>query len=146
MPQSSGHQSATWTGSTDVILGAYYYQALSQDFDGFAHVSYQVPFKTRFDYRPGNKVNLSAGIRYMAYTNWVPQLQVNVSHRNRDTGANADTENSAGTFVYLSPGASFFAGKSTQIYGFVQVPLYRNLDGYQLAPRWTASVGVAHEF
>ena len=134
------------TGSTDLILGAYYYQALSQDFDGFTHISFQSAVDTRFEYRPGNKVNLSAGLRYMAYTNWVPQVQLNISRRSRDQGANADVENSAGSFVYLSPGASLLAAEHTQLYGFVQIPLHSNLDGWQLAPRWTASVGLAHEF
>jgi hypothetical protein len=134
------------TGSTDVILGAYYYQALSQDFDGVLHISYQFPVTTRFDYRPGNQVTMTAGLRYMAYTNWVPQLQLNISHRNQDSGINADVDNSAGTFVYLSPGLSFLATKQTQLYGLVQIPLYHNLDGWQLAPRWTATVGITHEF
>lgn len=134
------------TGSTDVILGAYYYQALSQNFDGFAHVMYQAAFKTRFDYRPGNQVNLSAGLRYMAYADWVPQLQINVSHRRQDEGANADTADSAGSFVYLSPGLSYAAGAGTQLYGFVQIPLHSNLSGWQLAPHWTASLGLSHAF
>jgi hypothetical protein len=134
------------TGSTDLILGAYYYQALSQDFDGVVHVNYQFPIRTRFDYRPGNQFTVSAGLRYMALTNWVPQLQLNVAHRNRDSGVNADADNSAGTFVYLSPGVSLVASKHTQVYGLVQVPIYHDLEGWQLAPRWTATVGLSHEF
>lgn len=134
------------TGSTDVILGAYYYEALSQDFDGFIHASFQTAFKTRFDYRPGNKTNLSLGVRYMAYTRWVPQLQLNVAHKSKDTGANADTPDSAGTLMYLSPGLSYLASKHTQLYGFVQLPVHQHLEGWQLAPRWTATAGLTHEF
>ncbi len=134
------------TGSTDLILGAYYYQALSQDFDGFAHITFQSAFKTGFDFRPGNQVSASTGVRYLAFADWVPQLQVNVSHRSRDQGANADVEDSAGTFIYVSPGVSYLAGKSTQLYGFVQLPAYRNLDGWQLAPRWTATIGIQYAF
>jgi hypothetical protein len=134
------------TGSTDVILGAYYYQALSQDFDGVLHANYQFPVATRFDYRPGNQVTLSAGLRYMALSSWVPQVQLNISHRDQDSGVNADVENSAGTFVYLSPGVSYLATKQTQVYGLVQIPVYHNLDGWQLAPRWTATLGISHEF
>ena len=33
-----------------------------------------------------------------------------------------------------------------QAYAFVQVPVYSNLDGYQLFPRWTASVGISAGF
>ena len=134
------------TGSTDVILGAYYYQALSQDFDGVVHVNYQFPVRSRFDYRPGNQINLSTGLRYMALTNWVPQLQLNFAHRDQDSGTNADVDNSAGTFVYLSPGVSYLSGKHTQVYGLVQIPVYHQLDGWQLAPRWTATLGISHRF
>jgi hypothetical protein len=31
------------------------------------------------------------------------------------------------------------------VYGFVQVPVYSNLYGYQLFPRWTASVGASYD-
>ena len=134
------------TGSTDVILGAYYYQALSQDFDGFAHVSYEFPVTSRFEYRPGNSFNLSGGVRYITETSWVPQFQLNVTHKNRDSGANADVDNSEGTFVYVSPGLAYMSATHTQFYGFVQLPVYQNLDGYQLAPRWTATVGFSHAF
>jgi hypothetical protein len=32
------------------------------------------------------------------------------------------------------------------LYGFVQLPLYSKLDGYQVFPHWTASVGVSYAF
>ncbi len=134
------------TGSTDLILGAYYYRALSQDFDGFAHINYQFSVASRFDYRPGNYFNLSSGVRYITQTSWVPQLQFNLSNRSQDSGANADVDNSGGTFLYLSPGLSFLGTKHTQLYGFVQIPVYQNLTGWQLAPRSTFSIGVSHEF
>lgn len=134
------------TGSTDVILGAYYYQALSQDYDGSLHFRYQFPVKTRFDYRPGNQLTISGGLRYMAFDDWVPQVQLNISHRNRDTGVNADVDNTAGTFAYLSPGLSYATSRATQVYALVQLPVYQNLDGWQIAPRWTASVGISHRF
>jgi len=134
------------TGSTDVILGAYYYQALSQDFDGVLHMTYQFPVRSRFENRPGNQALVSGGLRYMAFDDWVPQLQLNIAHRNRDTGVNADVDNSAGTFVYLSPGLSYTYSQTTQLYGLVQIPVYHQLDGWQLAPRWTATLGLSHRF
>ena len=33
-----------------------------------------------------------------------------------------------------------------KLYGFVQWPLYQNLNGYQLAPKYTASVGLQLAF
>lgn len=79
-------------------------------------------------------------------------LPFQVSDRHRfgsdleETGVNADVDNSAGTFVYLSPGIAYQGAKRTQLYGLIQIPVYHNLDGWQLAPRWTATTGISHAF
>ncbi len=139
------------TGSTDLIVGAYYYQAISQDWDAFVNGSFQGAVMQRLnqpgnDYRPGNLAGLSFGLRYEASPKWVPQLQVNLSHKGADQGALADTLDTAGTVAYLSPGITVSVSKNLQLYGFVQLPVYSKLDGYQLFPRWTATMGVSHAF
>ncbi len=139
------------TGSTDVIVGAYYYRAISQDFDMFANGQFQGAVLHRMDqpgndFRPGNFATLSVGVRYEANPHWVPQLQVNLSRKEADQGALADTENTAGTVVYLSPGVTVRVLHNLHAFGFVQVPVYSKLEGYQLFPRWTASVGASYAF
>lgn len=139
------------TGSTDAIVGAYYYQAVSQDFDAFVNGQYQAAVAHKLDapgadYRPGNLASLSFGLRYEAHPDWVPQLQVNLTHKSHDQGALADTADTAGTVAYLSPGLSVTVAGGWQAYGFVQLPVYSHLDGYQLFPHWTASVGVSTVF
>jgi hypothetical protein len=139
------------TGSTDIIVGGYYYQAVSQDFDAFVSGEFQSAVAQQLDqqdadYRPGNQANLSMGLRYMANPKIIPQIQVNLNHRSADQGALADTANSAGTVAYLSPGISARIMDKAQLYGFVQLPVYRKLDGYQLAPKWMASVGLSYGF
>jgi hypothetical protein len=139
------------TGSTDIIVGGYYYQPVSQDFDAFVNVQFQAAVMENLDqpgedYRPGNLATVSFGARYEADPKIVPQLQVNITRKSADGGALADTLDSAGTVAYLSPGVSASVMKGTQMYAFVQLPVYRNLDGYQLFPRWTASIGVRHTF
>ena len=139
------------TGSTDIIVGAYYYQAVSQNFDVFISGQFQSAVKeeldkTGADYRPGNLITVSFGTRYEANPRIVPQLQINLSHHGADQGALADTTDTAGTAAYLSPGISVGVVKNLQAYGFVQLPIYRRLDGYQLFPRWTASVGMGYSF
>ncbi len=138
-------------GSTDLIVGGYYFQPVSQDFDAFVNGQYQFSVKQQLnqsgeDYRPGNSVNLSFGLRYEANPLVVPQLQINLTNKRADTGALADTTDTAGTVAYLSPGISMAAMKNTQVYAFLQVPVYSNLSGYQLFPRYTASVGVSYHF
>lgn len=134
------------TGSTDVILGAYYYRAVSENFGAFANAQFQSAIGHKQnqpgnDFRPGNATTLSVGLRYEANPKWLPQVQVNVSHKDADQGALADVPDSAGTVVYLSPGMTVEVISRLHLYGFVQLPIYSNLDGYQLFPHWTAAIG-----
>ena len=139
------------TGSTDLVLGAYYYQAVSQNFDAFINGQYQFAMLHKLDrpgedFRPGNLVNVSVGLRYEKNPHIVPQLQVNITHKSSDQGALADAADSAGTVIYLSPGVTAMVAPNTHVYGFVQLPVYSQLQGYQLFPRWTATVGMSHAF
>ncbi|MBN8745318.1 MAG: transporter [Thiomonas arsenitoxydans] len=139
------------TGSTDLIVGAYAYQAISQDFDAFVSGQFQAAVAHKLDtpgedYRPGNLASLSFGLRDEARPDFVPQVQVNITHKSHDQGALADTADTAGTVAYLSPGLSATLVKGWQAYGFVQLPVYSRLDGYQLFPHWTASLGISTAF
>jgi len=139
------------TGTTDIIVGGYYYRAVSQDYDTFVNAQYQMAVAQKLDtpgedFRPGDFAAVNTGLRYVANPQWVPQLQLNITHRNHDEGALADVGDSAGTAVYLSPGITANMAKVWQVYGFVQVPVYSRLSGYQLFPHWTASVGLSRGF
>ena len=139
------------TGSTDLIVGAYYYQAVSQDFDAFIDGQFQTAVEHNLDhagedYRPGNLATVSFGLRYEADPKIVPQLQVNIIDKGHDQGALADTADTAGTATYLSPGVTLKVLHNTSIYGFVQVPVYSHLEGYQLFPKWTATAGAGYVF
>jgi hypothetical protein len=139
------------TGSTDAILGAYYYQAISQNFDAFINGQVQIAIAHNLDlpgsdFRPGTSENLSFGLRYEENPRYVPQLQVNVTHKSPDQGALADNTDTAGTVVYLSPGLTAMLIDHIHAYGFVQRPVFSNLNGYQVFPHWTGSVGLSYAF
>jgi hypothetical protein len=139
------------TGSTDVIVGAFYYQAVSQNYDAFANVRFQAAAlealgQVNANYRPGNLATVSVGLRYERTPEWVPQLQINYTHKSPDQGALADITDSAGDVVYVSPGVTFRLADGVHAYGFLQVPIYSQLIGYQLFPRWTANAGVSYAF
>ena len=139
------------TGSTDLIVGGYYYRAVSENFDAFANVQFQSAVAHKQDqpgndFRPGNTASMSVGLRYEAHPGWVPQLQVNLLHKSADQGALADTTDTAGTVAYLSPGITLRVMDHLHVFGFAQVPVYSRLDGYQLFPRWTATVGGSYGF
>lgn len=139
------------TGSTDLILGAYYFQPVSQDFDAFASAQFQTAVRHKLDqfgqdFRPGNLSTFTVGLRYEERPNITPQIQLNLSRKAHDQGALADRPNTAGTAVYLSPGVTMSVLSHLQVYGFVQLPVYSNLQGYQVFPRWTATVGASYAF
>ena len=139
------------TGSTDIIVGAYYYRAVGHSFDAFANVQYQSAVTSKQsqpgnDFRPGNSTSVTFGVRYEQDPHWVPQLQMNLLHKNVDRGALADITDTAGDVAYLSPGLTARVVGSLYVYGFAQIPVYSNLVGNQLFPRYTFSVGGSYAF
>jgi hypothetical protein len=134
------------TGTTDVIVGAYYFNDFGKDWSYFIQSTYQSAVDSKDHYRPGDGFNLNLGLRYLGFDSVVPQLQLNGRHVERDSGDNADTISTGGTLVYLSPGVVVPVGRETSVYGFVQVPIYQEVNGVQLTPRYTFSLGVHRTF
>lgn len=132
------------TGTTDLLLGLYHFGTLSQNWDYFAQGMLQLPLAEREGYQTGASLNVNAGVRYMASETVIPQIQVNGKTGRRDGGVNADTENSGGTVLYLSPGVTIGISERLKAYGYLQVPVYQHVNGYQLAPRATFSLGVRY--
>jgi len=134
------------TGTVDAIVGAYHFDLLSQNWGYFAQGLYQRALDYREGYQPGDSLNLNVGVRYMAFSSITPQLQVNFLAKQRDRGANADQVSTGGTVAYLSPGVIAPITKDTSAYAFVQLPMYQNLNGVQLAPRFILSAGLRFVF
>ncbi len=134
------------TGTTDAIVGAYYFDAFSKDWSHFAQATYQSALNSKDQYRPGDGFNLNLGLRYMGFDSVLPQLQLNARRVARDAGGNADAISTGGTLIYLSPGVVVPVGKQASLYGFLQVPVYQNVNGVQLTPRSTVSLGVHYTF
>ena len=134
------------SGTTDAILGLYYLDTLSKNWDYFAQGIVQRALNSSDRYRPGDGVNLNVGLRYMGNEYFMPQIQLNARHVMRDEGANADTVSTGGTLVYLSPGVTVPVTQKMSLYSFVQVPVYQNVNGVQLTPRYTATVGARYAF
>jgi hypothetical protein len=139
------------TGSTDIIVGVYYFQAISLNFQFFANAQFQSAVSSKQDqpgndFRPGNTTTVSLGLRYEENRKLIPQLQVNLLHKSVDQGALADVYDTAGYVAYLSPGLNAQVADKLHVYGFVQVPFYSDLVGYQLFPRYTFSLGASYAF
>ena len=142
------------TGTTDIIVGAYYHDNWSDDLSYFGQVLYQRALNSSnmanagngTSYRPGDSWNVNAGLRYEAL-DWIqPTLQINSRFVKADSGVAADTYATGGTLVYLTPGAIIPVGKSASIYSSVQLPIYQRVNGVQLTPSYIFSVGAKFNF
>ena len=123
-------------------MGAFTFGALSRDWDYFAQGMLQQPLNSRDGFKPGTGVNLNAGFRYMGIEGLTPSIQVNARIEGREVGANADVANSGATLLYLSPGVNFQFTPRLHGYAFVQVPFYQHVNGLQIEPRYTATLGI----
>jgi hypothetical protein len=130
------------TGTTDLLVGIYNFGAVNRDWDYFTEAIVQQPLNSREDFKPGTGVNVSIGARYMSFQDWRPQIQLNARVEGRESGANADVENSGATLVYLSPGVNVKVAPNTAAYAYVQLPIYQRVNGLQLEPRYSVSIGV----
>jgi hypothetical protein len=138
------------TGTTDLILGVYFFHALSDKWEYFTQASSQIALNSSImaggSYKPGNNVNTNFGVRYQGFESIVPTLQLNARYARRDLGEAADTFATGGTLVYLTPGAIFRVSSKASVYANAQIPLYQNVNGIQLAPRYILSAGARFTF
>ncbi len=134
------------TGTTDLLLGVYNFDAISQDWGYFAQALLQQSLDSRDGFKPGTGLNVSFGVRYTANGTFQPQVQINARAEKREQGINADAENSGATLVYLSPGLTWKFTPRLSAYTFLQVPLDQRVSGLQLEATQFISVGLHYHF
>jgi hypothetical protein len=139
------------TGSTDLLLGGYYSGGLDK-LGWFAQGLWQHAVASQAGYTPGDAITLNAGVRYADMGQAVvPLLQVNYVHRNIDRGnlVNVKFDGSpltGGDLVYVAPGVSARLGAGFSAYGYVQFPVFQDVNGVQLTPKQIYSVGIRKTF
>jgi len=135
------------TGTTDALLGVFLHGAAPQTpWSWFTRASLVLPMTSRADYKPGRQLQLDAGVRYAATTSVGAMLQVNANFKGRDSGADAEPEDSGQRQVFVSPGVSWNVTRDAQLYAFVQLPVYQAVNGVQLTADWSALAGVSFRF
>jgi len=135
------------SGTTDALLGAYFSSQLPlKNFSWFVQGLFQAALNERQQFKPGNKFGLDLGTRYEAGERVALMLQFNYLYKARDSGAEAEPEDSGGNFVFVSPGASWNLTKDLQLYGFVQVPIYQKVNGVQLTADYGLVLGLSSRF
>lgn len=140
------------TGSTDLILGYYYFnQAPGKNWGWFISGQIQAAVQIKDDYRPGTKTNFDFGASYALAPQFTGLLQINLQHQRRDSGANANLA-SGGHSINFSPGLAYSLNDNTRIYGFVQIAAHQytkadpETGSGQLTAPWSFSLGVNHRF
>lgn len=135
------------TGTTDLLLGAHFRHGLpARDLSWFVQGLAQLPLKERDGFKPGERLSLDAGLRYQAGANLGLLLQANLLLRGRDTGAQAETEDSGARSLWLSPGLSYALGSDWEAYAFLQQALYQHVNGVQLVAERAVALGVSGRF
>lgn len=86
--------------------------------------------------------NLTLTLDWSPSAAWGLSLQAPAYGRDHETVAAGDVANSGATLVYLSPGLTADLGRGVQAYAFVQVPVHQRVNGLQLEPRSSVSVGL----
>lgn len=140
------------TGSTDLLVGGFYrhHVNLRAKLFWFAQTELDLPVLTQEHYRPGLELDSAVG---MYYAGWqvdrarvAPVAQIIVSERDSDGGgASAHPVASGFQRVLLSPGLEVDL-HPMKFYADVEVPVYQNFTGNQIAAPVLIKATIAYEF
>ena len=139
------------TGSTDILLGGFYRGNLdsNQRWDWFAQGLLDVPTLIQNQYRPGVELDTAAGIDYKGFSlgrvRISPVAQAIFSYRSSDGDANANPDNSGYERLMLSPGIEFHI-HPVKIYADVEIPVFQNFTGNQVAAPVLFKVSMSYMF
>ena len=135
------------TGTTDLLLGMYWHgQMPLDDSSWFARVQGTLPMNERAGFRPGKQLSIDGGLRYGIARDVGLMLQLNYLVKGRDSGDQAEPDDSGQAQLLMSPGISWNPAKNAQVYAFVQLPLFQHVNGVQLTADWSALAGVSWRF
>lgn len=135
------------SGTTDAIIGAYYHQKLPQwNSTWFTQFQYQHALNSHNNFKPGSQFGVDAGFRYGVTDKLGALVQLNALVKQRDSGAQAEPDDSGGRYVSISPGLSYALTETFQIYGFFQKPVYQHVNGVQLTADKAFVVGLSTRF
>jgi hypothetical protein len=135
------------TGTTDALLGAYYRQAIGQrSLSWFVQANALLPLNSHDNFRPGKQFLADLGARWEATNKLALLLQLNAHWKGRDSGSEAEPEDSGSRMVSVSPGLTFAFTPQVQVYAFVQLPVYQYVNGVQLVANRSYAVGASLQF
>lgn len=134
------------TGTTDLVVGVAARRAMGMRDALIGQASITTTLNKNEDFRPGTRTEISAGWSHAYSQSLGAVLQLNLRHRQRDSGAQAEPGNSGFTTLALSPGATSATGAASTVYAYLQLPVYQKVNGIQLVPRNALALGWTTDF
>jgi hypothetical protein len=134
------------SGTVDAIVGVSARQALGLSNAVFGQASLTEALRSDEHYKPGQRTEASIGWSHAYSPTLGAVLQLNLRHKSRDSGAQAEPELSGSTMVDLSPGVTFGIGHASTFYAYVQLPVYQDVNGIQLVPKYALALGWTSDF
>ncbi|MGO9265155.1 MAG: hypothetical protein ACLQBA_09765 [Candidatus Binataceae bacterium] len=143
------------TGSTNLLLGAYKtgslpFTLMERTPSWYIQGLYDIPFLDQDHYFPGREFDGSVGVDYDfgnvgPLTELAPFLSMLGSDRTRDQGANADFKDSGYDRIIVAPGLET-AYKVLRVYFDIELPIFRNMNGFQLVNPFATKLIVSYNF
>jgi hypothetical protein len=143
------------TGSTDLLLGGYKmghvpFNIGGRPFSWFFQAIYDIPFAYQDHYKPGREFDGSLGVFYNfgevgPLSELAPMLSFLGSDRARDRGTNASPNDTGYDKFQVAPGLEVTI-HGIRVYGDVEVPIFQNMNGYQLTAAYATKLIVSYSF
>ncbi len=135
------------TGSTDAVASLYFaHQVAPMRIEWFLSGASRKNGENGLDYRFGDETVLSVGFDQKTGERATWSVQVNGRRTLHDTFLGRSVPSTGSTFINLTPGVRLSAGSGASIYGFVQVPVYQEVNEVNLAPGIGLQIGVSKAF
>jgi len=135
------------TGSTDGVGGLRWsHQVRPGILETFLSTSHKFTTENDLEYKFGDETVISAGFRHHLPGLLTWSVQLNGRHTERDRFLGLRVPSTGADLVNLSPGLRLATSSGTQFYGFVQYPIYQNVNETQLTPRAGILLGVSKTF
>ncbi len=110
-----------------------------------ASLNYRVNGKGKNDYRFGKQIMAHLGTEYQIFPKFSLLFQANGRWQDfADVGTTGEfRSNTGGTWIFLSPGASFQFGEAFSAYSYAQLPVYQKVNGIQQVAKLNLQVGLS---
>jgi hypothetical protein len=135
------------SGSVDGIAGLAAFHNMDR-LSFYGDVQGKLNTRGAQDFRAGNNLFYDLAADYVLFPqrNMFVLLELNGISTSRADQAGRTARSSGGQLLFLSPGLLYLPIPNLILETSVQLPIYRDLNGRQLAPDWNVVVGLRYLF